>query len=126
MLQQAAQNQYLNSQVQTASPGDLTLMLYNGCLRFMKMGVISIEQGKIEEKHYNLTRALNIIEELQVTLDMKYDISQNLFALYDYVTRLITTASLKLDVEKLQEAITLMSELRDTWASALKQVKMET
>ncbi|MWC30911.1 flagellar export chaperone FliS [Paenibacillus sp. MMS18-CY102] len=123
-MEQRAQNHYMTTQVQTASPGELTLMLYNGCIKFVKLAKSSIEQAKPDDKHQHIVRAQNIIEELQVTLNMEYDISKNLFSLYDYMLHLLNQSDMRKDVEPLIECLGLLTGLRDTWGEAVKEVKL--
>lgn len=61
---------YQQNSVNTASPGELTLMLYNGCLKFINLAKKAIEDKKMEEKNVNLIKAQKIIQELMVTLNM--------------------------------------------------------
>lgn len=118
-----AQDHYMNAQIKTASPGDLTLMLYNGCIRFMKQAIGCIERSDIEGKHTFLVKAQNIIVELRVTLNLSYDISHNLNSLYEYIGARLTEANVKQDKDIITECISLISDLRDTWGEVLKMVK---
>ncbi|MDL1163247.1 flagellar export chaperone FliS [Yersinia pestis] len=118
-----AQNTYFNTQINTATKGELTLMLYSGCVKFLKLAVKEMDNGNYEQKNSYLTRAINILDELVITLDMKYDISQSLSSLYNYIKELIIKANVKAEQEPLMESIKLMTELRDTWHEALGLVK---
>ncbi|MBO2944840.1 flagellar export chaperone FliS [Paenibacillus sp. F411] len=118
-----ALNTYFNTQVTTATPGELTLMLYNGCVKFLKLALKNMEAGDYEQKNNYLIKATNIIDELLITLDMKYEISQSLSSLYVYIKELIIKANVKSNHEPLLESIQLVTELRDTWNEALKVVK---
>lgn len=112
--------QYEQQSVMTASPGELTLMLYNGCIKFIKMGIQHIEQKDIEKAHNAIVRAQDIIDELAVTLDMQYEISEPMQKLYDYMGRRLIEANISKDIYILKEVEGLMVELRDTWADAIK------
>lgn len=118
-----AQNTYFNTQISTANPGELTLMLYSGCVKFLKLALKSMEAGNFEQKNTYLIKATNIVDELLITLDMKYEISQSLSSLYFYIKELIIKANIKTHQEPLLECIQLVTELRDTWSEALKLVK---
>jgi flagellar protein FliS len=118
-----AQQVYIKTQANTAHPGELTLMLYNGCLKFMKQGMESIERREFEAKNYNLQRAIDILDELQITLNMDYDISSNLFSLYAFIKERVVEANIRMNKDSIQECINLLIELRDAWLQALKQVK---
>lgn len=118
-----AKQHYMNTQVLTASPGDLTLMLFNGAIKFMKQALVSMEKRDIEEKHFNFVKAQNIIDELQSTLNMSYEVSVNLAQLYDYIRFRLSESNTKMQAGPAQECIQLVTELRDTWMEALKHVK---
>ena len=117
--------QYEKQSVMTASPGELTLMLYNGCIKFIKMGIKYIGEGNIEKAHNSIVRSQDIIDELTVTLDMQYEISENFQTLYDYMGRRLVEANISKDVEILEEVEGLMTELRDTWAEAIKRNRQQ-
>ncbi|WP_339060484.1 flagellar export chaperone FliS [Tepidibacillus marianensis] len=111
---------YQQNSVTTASPGELTLMLYNGCLKFIKQAKIAIQEKKNEEKNTNIIKAQNIIQELMVTLNMDYEISQQLMPLYDYLLRRLIEANLKSDVAILDEVEGFVVEFRDTWKQVIQ------
>jgi len=112
--------QYEQQSVMTASPGELTLMLYNGCIKFIKMGIKYIEEDNIEKANNAIIRAQDIVNELTVTLDMEYEISEQLQLLYEYMGRRLIEANISKDMGILREVEGLMAELRDTWAEVIK------
>ncbi|MNG33787.1 Flagellar protein FliS [compost metagenome] len=75
-------------------------------------------------KHNNFRRAQNIIDELQATLNMEYEISNNLFSLYSFIQEKLSDANIKCDNTAAEYCINLLSELRDTWEEALKSLKV--
>ncbi|HZJ58559.1 MAG TPA: flagellar export chaperone FliS [Clostridia bacterium] len=111
---------YQQQSVMTATPGELTLMLYNGCIRFIKQAQLGIEAGDIEKAGNSILRCQDIIEELMITLRPDYEISNSLSALYDYIYNQLVDANISKDASKLNEALGLVTELRDTWAEAIK------
>jgi len=113
-------NQYKQLSILTASPGDLTLMLYDGCLKQMKLARKCIEEKKYMEKNECLQKAQNIIRELMMTLDFSYDIAENFFSIYEFIMRQLVTANIKCDVTLIDESVELLTELRNTWAEAIK------
>ncbi|MDO3678814.1 flagellar export chaperone FliS [Paenibacillus ehimensis] len=123
MIQQQGQETYLRMQVTTAAPWELTLMLYNGCIKFMKQALDGIQKSDYEAKNMNIKKAIRIIDELIATLDKKYEISKNLDALYVFMKDKLFEANVKLNVEALQVSIELMTDLRDTWVKAMKSLK---
>ncbi|MBU5593946.1 flagellar export chaperone FliS [Amphibacillus sp. MSJ-3] len=116
---------YKNNSVNTASPGELTLMLYNGCLKFIKYGKKGIEDNNMEFKNTNIQKAQNIINELIVTLDQESPIAKELLSLYDYINRLLIEANIKNDLDKLTDAYGLVEEFRDTWKEVVKQTRTQ-
>lgn len=113
-------NVYKNQQIMTASPEELTLMLYNGAIRFVSESIQELERQNLAKSHAANLRAQDIIREFICTLDMQYDISKNLFALYDYIQFRLIQANVKKDKNQLEEAKNLLVDLRDTWAEAMK------
>ncbi|TFB24372.1 flagellar export chaperone FliS [Filobacillus milosensis] len=111
---------YQQNSVQTASPGELTLMLYNGCIKFIKVAKKSIENKDIEAKNTNIQKAQNIISELMVTLNLDTDVSKQIIPLYDYVYHRLVHANTQNDVEVLDEVQGLVEEFRDTWKEVIK------
>jgi len=111
---------YQQNSVTTASPGELTLMLYNGCLKFIKQAREGMLAKHIEEKNTNLLKAQNIIRELMVTLNMDYEISQQMFAMYDYILNRLIEANIQNSVAYLDEVEGLVTEFRDTWKQVIQ------
>ncbi|WP_066637331.1 flagellar export chaperone FliS [Desulfolucanica intricata] len=115
--------QYRQNSVTSAPPGQLTLMLYNGALKFIKTAVISIEKKDISSANNAIIRAQDIILYLNETLNKNYEPAHNLSSLYDYIYRRLVEANIKKDTAVLEEAASLVEELRDTWAVVLKENK---
>lgn len=111
---------YQQNSVNTASPGELTLMLYNGCLKFIHISKKAIENKEIETKNTNIQKAQKIIQELMVTLNMDLEISQNMMSLYNYMNRRLIEANIKNDISILTEVEELVTEFRDTWKQAIQ------
>ncbi|WP_028393550.1 flagellar export chaperone FliS [Bacillus cihuensis] len=111
---------YQQNSVNTASPGELTLMLYNGCLKFITLGKKGMTEGNIEEKNKNLLKAQNIIHELMVTLNMDVAVSKDMMALYDFMNRRLIEANTKNDLGAIEEVEGLVKEFRDTWKEAIQ------
>ncbi|MGA5690508.1 flagellar export chaperone FliS [Cytobacillus pseudoceanisediminis] len=111
---------YQQNSVNTASPGELTLMLYNGCLKFIHQAKKAIMDNNIEAKNTNIQKAQNIIQELMVTLNMDIEVSQNMMSLYDYMNRRLMEANIKNDTGILDEVEGLVSEFRDTWKEVIQ------
>ena len=110
---------YQQNSVVTASPGELTLMLYNGCIKFIHIAKKAIDNKQIEQKHINITKAQKIISELIMTLNMDYEISKEMKRMYDYINRRLVEANIKNDVKILDEVEELVTEFRDTWKEVI-------
>lgn len=110
---------YQNNAVNTASGGELTLMLYNGCIKFIKQAMKDVEANNYEGKNTNIQKAQNIIRELLITLDPKVEISKQFQPLYEFMLEQLTQANIENDKEKLEQVLELVTEFRNTWKQAL-------
>lgn len=117
--QSSAHNAYKQNSVTTASPGELTLMLYNGCLKFLTIAKKAMLDKNIEAKNTNLQKAQAIITELMVTLDMNVPISKEIQPLYDYMNRRLLEANIQNDPAIIDEVAGLVTEFRDTWKEVI-------
>lgn len=114
---------YQRNSVLTATPGKLTLMLYNGCIRFIRQARKAMDEKNYKEKNINLQKAQAIIRELMVTLDMRQPIAKNMMQLYDYFNRRLIEANVKNDPAILDEIEKLVSDFRDTWKQAMEKTQ---
>lgn len=112
---------YQQNSVGTASPGELTLMLYNGCLKFLKQAKNAIETGNVADKNTNLQKAQKIIQELMVTLNTDVAVGNQMMQMYDYMNRRLIDANVKNDVSIIEEVEGLTTEFRDTWKDVIQQ-----
>ncbi|TAH63572.1 MAG: flagellar export chaperone FliS [Gottschalkiaceae bacterium] len=115
--------QYQQNSIMTASPEELTLMLYNGAIKFMNLGKHHIENKEIEKTNEALKKAQAIIMELNNTLDMNYEISNNLRSIYTFILDKLIDANIRKDASILDEALPLIEEIRDTWKEAMKEAR---
>ncbi len=122
MLAQNAYAQYNKNKIMTASPAELTLMLYDGCIKFMNVALMAIDEGDIEKAHNNIRKAERIIEEFRATLDMKYPVAQDFERVYKYVAKRLVEANMGKDREILEECITHIRSMRDTWREVMRIV----
>ena len=118
-----AYNQYKENSINTASPEELTLMLYNGLIKFIMRGIDCIEKKNMEDANNNIISAQDIVHEFINTLDMRYEISGNLNSIYDYMLRRLIDANVSKDKVILEEVLEFAKILRDTWEEAMKQAK---
>ena len=112
---------YRRQQILTASPEMLTLMLYNGAIRFINEGIKFIGEEEKEKSNASLLRAQDVMIELMSSLDMEYEIAKELYPLYDYIYRALIVGNLANNIEKLEEAKEMVVELRDAWHEAMKK-----
>lgn len=117
-------NAYKQQQIMTASPEELTLMLYNGAIRFVTESIQAIEQKNLEKAHNANIRAQNIVNELMITTDTSYEISKNWLLLEEYILHCLVQGNVKKDTVQLEQAKKLLTEFRDTWVQAMKQVRL--
>lgn len=114
---------YSNNAIQTASKEELTLMLYEGALKFTNQAIASIENKDFQKANDLIIRVQDIIREFQITLDDRYEISRNFHSMYDYLFRLLVDANIKKDIGVLKEARDYIREFRDMWKEAMKLSK---
>lgn len=113
--------QYRNSQVMTASPAELTLMLYDGTIKFINIAHDAIEKNEIEKANTNIKKASNIIEELQCTLNKKYPVAEDFDNVYKYIRDRLLWANIKKDNDTLEEAKDAVEQMRDTWKEVMRK-----
>ncbi len=114
---------YQQNSVLSATPEQLTLMLYSGGVRFINQGIMHIEEKEIEKAHRALVRAQEIYQYLADTLNSEIEISANLHSVYDFITRQLMQANIKKDTALLREVLGLAEELRDTWEEAMQKAR---
>jgi flagellar protein FliS len=114
---------YAKNKILTASPAELTLMLYEGAIKFCNIAIAAIEEKDIEKAHNNITKVENIIAEFLSTLDHKYPVAQDFENVYNYLMERLLEANLKKDKEILEEVLTHLRTMRDTWKEVMEQNK---
>lgn len=112
--------QYAQSQVTTATPEELTHLLYKGAVKFITLAIKAIEEKNLAEANTNIIKAQNIYRELLVTLDEKYPISKNLASLYEYIIERLVQANIKKDKEGLNQALGMSKEFVEVWGEAIR------
>lgn len=115
--------QYNNNKVLTASPAELTLLLYEGAIKFCNIAMMGIEEKNIQKAHNNIKKAQAIIEELQATLNHSYKVAEDFDNVYRYIYDLLVQANMHKDKEILERALTEIRGMRDTWKEVMKKGK---
>ena len=116
--------QYQNSRILTASPAELTLMLYEGAIKFGNIAIIGMQQKDIEKAHVNLKKVQRIVAEFRATLDMKYPVAQDFDRIYVYLEQRMTEANLTKDPEIMEEVVKHLRSMRDTWKEVMRLNKI--
>lgn len=115
--------------VESASPGQLIVLLYEGCLQWLQMAKLEIEKNKEAElpnwtnfSNY-MNKAHDIVTHLQESLreDQAKELSDRLFALYDFVKTQISKCNAYKDPKNIEEASAILKELKDAWKEILKK-----
>ncbi len=112
--------QYNNNKIMTASPQELTLMLYDGAIKFNNIAIAAIEENDVQKAHINIMKVQRIIEEFQMTLDFKYEVANDFNNVYNYLMTRLREANLNKDKEILEEVSVHLHTMRDTWKEAMK------
>jgi flagellar secretion chaperone FliS len=118
MAYAAAHNAYRRTNVETATREGLLIMLYDGLLRFMRIAQNAMEANDVVNTHTNLIKAQDIVVELRSSLDMQYEISHALDALYEYFLRKLVAANVDKSAKPLEEIRPRIEELREAWLQA--------
>ena len=116
----AMANVYKNNSIQTASPAELTLMLYDGAIKFCNIALGAMEKNDIQKTNTNIIKAQKIITEFRCTLDFKYPVAQDFERVYDYIYRRLVEANIHKDAEVLEDALKYIREMRDTWKEVMR------
>lgn len=113
--------EYANNKIMTASPAEVTLMLYEGAIKFCNIAIIAIENGEIEKAHVNIKKTQRIIEEFRNTLDRQYKVAEDFDRIYVYLLQRLLEANVKKDKKILEEVNMHLRSVRDTWKEVMKR-----
>lgn len=112
---------YQGTKVNTASPAELTLMLYEGAIKFCNIAILGFETEDYEKVNNNIIKVQNIITEFRATLDFKYSTAKDFDVIYEYINSLLVQANIKKEKEHLELALTQIREMRDLWKEIMKK-----
>ena len=118
---QTPYEQYQRNKVLTATPAEVTLMLYEGAIKFCNIAIMAIENNEMEKAHNNIMKTQRIIEEFRNTLDRQYEVAEDFDRIYVYVLRRLFEANVRKDKEILEEVNGHLRSLRDTWKEVMKK-----
>lgn len=111
---------YQNSKIMTATPAELTLMLYEGAIKFCNIAIMGIEQKDIQKAHTNIRKVQNIIAEFRATLNHKYPVAEDFENVYRYLSDRLVEANIRKDKEILEEVLVHLRTMRDTWKEVMQ------
>lgn len=121
MLKQDGYAQYKNNRILTASPAELTLMLYEGAIKFGNIAILAMENHDPAKAHENIVKVENIIQNFRETLDKKYPVWQDFENVYVYLLRRCHEANMTKDPEIMEEILTHLRSMRDNWKEVMKE-----
>lgn len=114
---------YANTKALTATPGQLTLMLYDGAIKFCNLAITAVERKNIEVTNTNIKKVEAIIEEFRATLDFKYPVAEDFDNIYKYLAQRLVEANIHKDKEILEEVLRHLRAMRDTWTEVMRAAK---
>lgn len=114
---------YGTNKVTTATPAELTLMLYEGAVKFCNIAMTALEKKDYETTNTNIQKSRAIIVELTTTLNHKYPVAEDFKRMYDYIYALLVEANMKKDMELLQRALDEIRGMRDVWKEVMSKAK---
>lgn len=116
---------YTNNRVMTASPAELTLMLYEGAIKFCNLAITAVEERDIEKAHTNIIKVERIIEEFQGSLNHKYPVAKDFDEVYAYLMQRLREANMRKEKEILEEVLRHLRTMRDTWKEVMRLAKTQ-
>lgn len=116
-------DQYNRNKIMTASPSELTLLLYEGAIKFCNVALIGFEQNDLQKVHNNIKKVEDIIMEFQITLNHNYPVAEDFNKVYQYIYDLLVEANIKKDKELLEKALEEIRGMRDTWKEVMSRTK---
>lgn len=115
---------YKDSRIMTASPAELTLMLYEGAIKFCNLAIMALEKNDYEKANLNIIKAEKIISEFRSTLDFQYPVAKDFEVVYDYIYHRLVESNIKKNRDALEEALGYIREMRDTWKEVMRLTKV--
>lgn len=122
--QEQMMQQYNRSRILTASPAELTLLLYDGAIKFCNLAIVAIEKKDIPAAHTNIVKVEKIVEEFRSTLNRDYPVAEDFDRVYCYLLRRLQDANVKKDIDIINEILEHLRSMRDTWKQVMQQAKV--
>lgn len=111
---------YQDSKILTASPAELTLMLYDGVIKFVNIAIAAIDEKNYEKANNNIIKAERIIDHLSATLNDKYPVSKDFENIYGCIMQALIQGNIKKSKEELERALEYTRMIRDTWKEVMR------
>ena len=127
-MENYSKNQYRQIEISTADRGRLVVLLYEGAISFLRKAKNDVQEGDVEAKCNNITRAQDIIQELNNSLKMDEggEIAGNLRSLYFFMERYLVKAKIERDgIKKMDEVIAMLNSLYDAWVEILAKPEVK-
>lgn len=115
--------QYQNSKILTASPAELTLMLYDGAIKFGNIAIQAMNEKDIQKAHTNIVKVERIIEEFRSTLNRDYPVAQDFDNVYVYLLQRLLECNISKNPEIMEEIVSHLRSMRETWVEVMKKSK---
>lgn len=119
-MQMNAALTYQSNRVNTATPAELTLMLYEGMIKFCNIAILGIEERDMSKANINIIKVEKIITHLRATLDFKYPVAKDFDRVYDYLYSRLVIANIRKDSSILSEVLEHIRVMRDTWKEVMR------
>jgi len=125
MTMMNAYAQYTNSKIMTASPAELTRMLYDGAIKFTNIAIIGLERNDEQKFETYLLKVENIIDYLNKTLDMRYPVAKDFENVYNLIMGLLIDADMHREfaMENMNQVNKHLHTMRDTWAEVVRTAR---
>lgn len=125
MMRQNGYARYREQTVLTSDPGGLVMMLYDGCLKEIRLALHAQEEGFTAQYSRHLIKAQDILAELINGLDFEYDLSRDLYRLYEFMSHELMLANVEGASERVPAIVAMLEDLRQTWTQVVRQTRQE-
>ncbi len=122
-MQFNAATAYQNNKINTATPAELTLMLYEGMIKFCNIAIMALDEENYERANTNILKTEKILNHLRSTLEYKYPVAKDFENIYQYIYDQLVLANVHKDKELLEEMTEEIRGMRDTWKEVIKSTK---
>lgn len=115
---------YKQQDVLMANPVELIIMLYDGCIKQLKLSKIAIQDAKMDKVNVSLQKAQDIIMELIMSLDLHYEMANELLKIYEFIIDEIVDINISKNETKIDPIVEILNDLKKSWQHVLKESKL--